>query len=222
MGMQHNYPEGTIIINEKGMHQLMYVVLKGTIALYINYKQEDEYLLGLCTKGTTFGELGILCHSPSMYTAVAESDAIVVTFSESELGTFIERYPSQALGVMRNTARINKILSLNLKMALNDSQKELDMIKSMSVALHDKELKDVEKEVAEIEGIEEISGISNISDIIDQVENIPDIKPEENASDAQATENDNISSDTQASETNDDSTNIEANNREKWHSSKKK
>lgn len=130
MGMQETYNEDDVIIYEKADSRFMFMVLEGSVALYINYKQEDEYLLGICNKGNIFGEMGLLCHDANLYTAVAFTKVTVVRFSESELGSFIKSFPEKALGIMRNTARMNKVLNLNLKMVMKDSQ-QLEMYKQM-------------------------------------------------------------------------------------------
>lgn len=135
MAMQEKYKKDAIILMENGVNRQMYMVLSGTVALYMNYGKADEYLIGLCNKGTVFGEVGILCHRPSVYTAVAETDVCAATFSEYELGEFVREYPDQAIGIMRSAARINSVLSLNLKMMVEDSKQEEIILKSLSEAL---------------------------------------------------------------------------------------
>lgn len=130
MGMQETYEEDEIILKEKSEDRFMYLVLEGSVALYMNYRKKDEYLLGVCNKGNTFGEMGLLCHEENMYTAVAFSKATVAMFSEFELGSFIRGYPDQALGLMSNIARMNKVLNINLKMVLEDNQ-QLELYKKM-------------------------------------------------------------------------------------------
>lgn len=139
MAMQKEYQEDTIIITEKGVSRQMYMVLSGSVALYVNYGKDGEYLLGLCNKGTVFGEMGVLCHAPSTYTAVAVTEVIVAVFSEFELGYFIKTYPEKAIGIMRSTARLNSVLSLNLKMMIEDSQSEKQLLNMLSDAMKDDE-----------------------------------------------------------------------------------
>lgn len=125
MGMQETIAEDTVILREKVQNKYMYMVTQGTVALYMNYGTPEEYLLGLCNKGKAFGELGLLCHDESMYTAVAVTDVTLVRFSEFELDSFVKGYPEQALGIMRSIARINKILNLNLKMTLTEAHQKI-------------------------------------------------------------------------------------------------
>lgn len=142
MAMQNKYEEDTIILREKGVNNQMYMVTSGTVALYVNYGKEEEYLLGLCNKGTVFGEMGILCHSPSIYTAVAVTDVVAATFSEHELDYFIKTYPDKALGIMRSTARLNSVFSLNIKMMMEDHKKDVELLKMYSDAMNANDIQD--------------------------------------------------------------------------------
>lgn len=149
MAIQEKYKMGTIILMEKGISRQMYMVTSGSVGLYMNYGKKDEYLIGLCNKGTVFGEMGILCHKESIYTAVAETDVTAVTFSEHELDEFVREYPEKTIGIMKSTARINSILSLNLKMMVEDSKQEEMILKSLSEALKTSESDDNDYEEIE-------------------------------------------------------------------------
>lgn len=128
--MQEKYKEDTVILREGEEGKYMFLVIEGNVALYINYQKENEYLLGMCNKGNVFGEMGILCHDLSMYTAVAVNDVKAVKIAEEELGSFIKKYPEQAIGIMRSTARMNKVLNVNLKMLMEESQ-QMELQKSL-------------------------------------------------------------------------------------------
>ena len=136
MAIQEKYEEATIILKEGSNREQMFMVISGTVGLYVNYGKPNEYLLGLCNKGTIFGEMCILCHTPSMYTAVAETDTVTANFSEHELDFFIKSYPDRAIGIMRSISRMNNILSVNLKMVLTESQKEPAFLDILSDALN--------------------------------------------------------------------------------------
>lgn len=122
MGMQKTYAEDSLIIMENTINKYIFMVLEGSVALYMNYKKPDEYLLGLCNKGNAFGEVGVLCHEESIYTAVAATDTVVAVFSEAELGSFVRGHPDQVIGIMKMMARINRILNLNLRMVIEDNK----------------------------------------------------------------------------------------------------
>lgn len=122
MGMQMDYKEDDIILKEKAESRFMYLILQGEVALYSGYQTKEEYLFGLVGKGKTFGEIGLLNHENSIYTAVAVTNVKVAVFSEFELGSFIRNYPDQALGVMRSVARMNKVFKMNLKMVMEENK----------------------------------------------------------------------------------------------------
>lgn len=115
-----DYKEDDVIIFEKSDSRFMYLVLDGAVALYTNYKTPDEYLYGVVSRNRTFGEVGLLTHSRSPYTAVATTDVKVAVFSEHELGAFVRNYPEQSLGIMRSIAKMSRVFSLNLKMVLEE------------------------------------------------------------------------------------------------------
>lgn len=120
MGLQLEYKEDDIILKEKASNHHMYLILEGSVALYSNYGTPDEYLYGILGKGRTFGEIGLLTHEDSIYSAVAVSNVKVATFSENELDHFIEKYPDYAIGVMRSIAKMNQIFRANLKMVTEE------------------------------------------------------------------------------------------------------
>ena len=122
MGLQLDFKEDDIILTEKSTSQLMYLILEGSVALYSNYGTSTEYLYGILSKGKTFGEVGLLTHEESAYTAVAISPVKVAVFSENELGNFIRGYPDYALGVMRSIAKMNQIFRINLKMVMEENK----------------------------------------------------------------------------------------------------
>ena len=122
MGMKHNYEEDEVILTEKSDNHLMYLILKGSVALYSNYGTSEEYLYGILSKGKTFGELGLLNHEPSVYTVVAISPVTAAVFSENELGAFIKGYPDYAMGVMRSIAKMNKVFRINLEMVMEENK----------------------------------------------------------------------------------------------------
>ncbi len=142
MGMKQEFSEDTVIINENAESRLMYMILEGTVALYSDYGKNTEYLIGLCGKGKVIGELGLLCHEASIYTAVAITDVTAMSFSEFELQSFMKNYPDQAIGIMRNIAHINKVLNRNLKMLMEDSSHMELMIEAYQQLNNETETKD--------------------------------------------------------------------------------
>ena len=150
MGRHVTLPEDSVIIKEGGIHTFMYMVIKGNVVLYMNYGKEDEYVLGAVSKGMTFGEIGLLMHEPSLYTAVSFSDVELARFSEFELGTFIKGYPEQALGIMRSIARINSMLNMNCQLLAEELSTSRGQINDLENKLSTRDKKEYAKAVFNI------------------------------------------------------------------------
>ena len=60
------FPEDSVIIREGEVRNEMYKIVSGKVAVYINYGEKNEYLLGILSEQQCFGELGIMCKQPSV------------------------------------------------------------------------------------------------------------------------------------------------------------
>ena len=54
------FPEDSIIMREGEFYTEMYKIVSGKVAIYINYGQKNEYLMGILSEQQCFGELGLL------------------------------------------------------------------------------------------------------------------------------------------------------------------
>lgn len=133
---KENYHDEEVILKEGEFSTTMFIVLKGKVILYTNYNTEAESVICACGQNKIFGELGPLTGAVSIYTAVAYGEVTVAAFSENNLSTFMQEYPNHAMNVMRNIARMNQILSLNLDQANQELAK-----------LNNKECRKSEKEI---------------------------------------------------------------------------
>ncbi|MGN0711676.1 MAG: Crp/Fnr family transcriptional regulator [Anaerovoracaceae bacterium] len=120
--MQH-FPEDTVIIKEGEYKNEMYKIISGKVAVYLNYGKKDEYLLRILSESQCFGEVGILCQKPSIYTVVALYDAMVMRISEEELESFLQNNSQNALNIIKNLAREVLNLKCNLDMMIEELSK---------------------------------------------------------------------------------------------------
>lgn len=98
----------------------MYIVLEGEVVLYRNYGKSDEYLIGICGKGKTFGEMNLFKKGSTLLTAVAYTKVKVVWFEKYNLETFITGYPSYAMQMLENISKSYLLLEKNLEWAINE------------------------------------------------------------------------------------------------------
>lgn len=110
----------TVIIKEDNPSSKMYIVLEGKVILYRNYGKDNEYIIGACNKGKTFGEMNILTNFPSLYTAVAFTNVKLAWFEKSNLDSFIKGYPDNALQLLESIAKSYVLLGKNLEMAIDE------------------------------------------------------------------------------------------------------
>lgn len=113
-----------IIIYEGQKLPCMYFVVKGAVALYINYKEKNEYILGVCGKNKIFGEMGLIVGGESLYTAVALTDVSIVRVTDDNLFGFIREHPDKLEDILRSLGNINFILKHNVEMLVSETMEK--------------------------------------------------------------------------------------------------
>ena len=116
--------ENDVIVKEGELYTEMYKIVSGKAVVYINYGEEDEYLLGALSEQQCFGETTILCKKPSLYTVVAFSDMLLMRITEDEFEDFIKNNSRNAMELIRNLARQVTNLRCNLDMAMQEISKD--------------------------------------------------------------------------------------------------
>ena len=114
------FPEDSVIIREGEVRNEMYKIVSGKAAVYINYGEKNEYLLGILSEQQCFGELGILCHQPSIYTVVAVYDVLVMRICGNEFETFLQNNNKNAVDIIRNLSWCVTNLKGNLDLVLEE------------------------------------------------------------------------------------------------------
>jgi len=165
VGVKLKYNENDIILKEGKIDTKMYVVLKGTVVLYMNYGKDNEYVLGACGVGKVFGEMGLLCKEESMYTAVAFTDAEVMRFGRDNLEHFFTCYPKNAIGMMEKIARCNSLLKMNLDLAIDEMKSYADKLEELQVEPMENKTIDVD-EMKKQRAIFSTSDAKNLDDVI--------------------------------------------------------
>ena len=110
------YKEDEIILKQGDPDKSLYKILSGQVAVYINYEKDDEYLVGIQTFPSCFGEMTILSEQPSFYTVVALTDTKILCVPEENFEGFIQNNPSNAISIMKTMAKNISLLNMNIKM----------------------------------------------------------------------------------------------------------
>ena len=110
------YKEDEIILKQGDPDKSLYKILSGQVAVYINYGKEDEYLVGIQSFPSCFGEMTILSEQPSFYTVVALTETKILCVPEENFEGFIQGNPANAISIMKTMAKNISLLNMNIKM----------------------------------------------------------------------------------------------------------
>ena len=114
------YESNRTIVEEGTMKHRMYVVLKGEVILYSNYGTEDEYIVGMCKKGKSFGEFNLFTDEAYPFTAIAYGDTQVTWFEKSNLDSFLFGHPELAMNMMERISHSYDNMARNLHRAIDE------------------------------------------------------------------------------------------------------
>lgn len=118
------FPEDSIIMREGEFYTEMYKIVSGKVAIYINYGQKNEYLMGILSEQQCFGELGLLCKTPCMYTVVAVYEVLLMRITEEDFGDFVQNNAQNATNIIKNLSWTVTNLKCNLDMVLDELSNE--------------------------------------------------------------------------------------------------
>ncbi len=106
------FDKGETIIKQGEKSDVLYKVMQGSVALYVDYGTENEYLLAVYATGKCFGLYNCYTDQPSPYAAVAEEDTVVMEIPEDELHTYLSLNPKNAEEMLNG---MTKQISLMMK-----------------------------------------------------------------------------------------------------------
>ena len=122
--MMMKIPEGTIILQEGEVNMDMYKLIQGSVEVYCGYGTENESILGILSKGSYFGEIGLLAQKPAVYTVVAYSDILVNRITMSEIDEYIKTNHHDILEIMKHMANTMYNMQYSMNLAFDDMEKK--------------------------------------------------------------------------------------------------
>ena len=105
-----SYSSGEVIFREGEFKLTMYDILKGSVAVYLDYDSENRQLLTVLKEQQLLGEMGLIEACPRSATAVAMEDGTALQeIDEEEFHSFLQHNPERLLQIMRQmSARIRE------------------------------------------------------------------------------------------------------------------
>ncbi len=116
-------PAGTVILAENEVNMDMYKIVSGSVEVYSGYGTDKEAILGILSKGSYFGEIGLLSKKPAIYTVVAYSDVLLLRITMNEIDLYIKNNHHDILAIMQHMAETMYSLKYSMDMVLEDVEK---------------------------------------------------------------------------------------------------
>ena len=127
-----------IIMKESEIYEEMYKIISGSVAVYIRYGEKEEHLIGIYSKPKCFGEPNVLSSQPSIYTAVAYDDVLLMRITKDSLEEFIRNNPRNAIDIMENMVHSNMLMQKNIDLLLDDIYEKQDINKRRTEEIKNK------------------------------------------------------------------------------------
>jgi CRP-like cAMP-binding protein len=118
--MMMKIPEGTVIIREGEVSMDMYKIISGHVELYTGYRTKKETILGIQSKDSFIGEVGLLAQKPAIYTAVAFSDVVVLRITMAEIDLYMQENHRDAMAIMTKMAQSMYSLKYSMDSFVDD------------------------------------------------------------------------------------------------------
>ena len=105
-----SYSSGEVIFHEGEFELTMFDILKGSVAIYLDYDSEQRQLLTVLKGQQLLGGMGLIEACPRSATAVAmEDDTTLQEIREEEFYASLQHNPERLLQIMRQmSARIRE------------------------------------------------------------------------------------------------------------------
>ena len=113
---------GDVIIREGQIKSELYKIISGKALCYFDYETENEHVIGTLKENDIFGEYSVLTGEAEICAVVAHSDMLLLRIGADEFEKFILMNASSSVVIMKNMAKMLKILKLNIDLLREDLQ----------------------------------------------------------------------------------------------------
>jgi signal transduction histidine kinase len=101
------YTAGDVIFQRGDYGDDLYVVLGGTLAVYVPHNDDENERVALLCEGDFFGEIALLGQSKRTATVIAEEDSEVLRIGKSTLGHLADDDPKAAVHLWQAIAQVS-------------------------------------------------------------------------------------------------------------------
>ncbi len=117
----HKYPKNSVILNEGDHHNNFYIVVSGTLKVYVNGDGGRQVTLNWLETGDYFGELSLIDGAARSASVMTLSPTELQVISQQDFHQFLQSQPQASLALMKALARRIRALTGSVRdMALLD------------------------------------------------------------------------------------------------------
>lgn len=117
----HKYPKNSVILNEGDHHNNFYIVVSGTLKVYVNGDGGRQVTLNWLETGDYFGELSLIDGEARSASVMTLSPTELQVISQQDFHQFLQSQPQASLALMKAlTRRIRALTGSVRDMALLD------------------------------------------------------------------------------------------------------
>jgi diguanylate cyclase (GGDEF)-like protein len=99
---REDFPEGHVIIVEgEAPDGKMYIIEKGTVGVYKNYRDQGEIRIAELKQGDFFGEMNLFLQKRRTATVVAETDVTVLAIEKVQALEFLKTQPEATFSLIK-------------------------------------------------------------------------------------------------------------------------
>lgn len=115
------FAKNTIIINEGDESDSLYIILSGTVKIFLSDEDGKEIILNTQAKGEYFGELALIDDAPRSASVMTLEDCKVCIILKSDFEAYISKHPEICFRLVRGlTKRLRKLTDNVKSLALMD------------------------------------------------------------------------------------------------------
>lgn len=118
--MMMKVSEGTMILKENEVNMDMYKIIDGHVEVYSGYGTDAETILGILSKGSYFGEIGLFAQKPAIYTVIAYDDVLLQRITMNDIDEYIKTNYHDIFHIMQHMAESMYNLKYSMDMAISD------------------------------------------------------------------------------------------------------
>jgi CRP/FNR family transcriptional regulator, cyclic AMP receptor protein len=112
---QHKYPKNSIIVTEGDSHSNFYIVVSGSLKVFVDGDAGRQVVLSWLEPGDYFGELALIDGAPRSASVMTLAPTVLQIISQQDFQEFLKANPGASLSLMKAMARRIRTLTSSVR-----------------------------------------------------------------------------------------------------------